>query len=162
MELTRIMAMILPIALGTGAGLYFSCRLKMREEALRELTQVLREMSLLIRHRALPVKDLFVELSRYEFIAKISKNNDFREFRENWVEACDELTELEKSEREILKSVGLALGTSDVEGQISMLEVNAQLLSKSCDEAHEMFLKKGKMYRSIGMLAGLFVAIMTL
>jgi stage III sporulation protein AB len=131
----------------------------MREESLRELTRALQEMSLLIRHRALPVRDLFTELSRYEFFSKISEFGDL-DFREEWVEVTDTLTELTESERKIIKSIGLSLGTSDVEGQLSMLEVNAQLLTKHGDEAHEQYLKKGRLYRSIGVLAGLFVAIL--
>jgi len=129
----------------------------MREDSLRELTRVLQEMSLLIRHRALPVSDLFTEMSRYEFITKVGSACDFRD---GWAKAADGLDELHESERAIVRSVGMALGTSDVQGQISMLEVNARLLSQHGDEAHEEYRVKGKMYRSIGILAGLFMAIL--
>jgi stage III sporulation protein AB len=159
MEQTNIIMSIIVIFMGTVTGLYFSYRLKIREESLRELTQVLREMALLIRHRALPVKDLFEELSRYDFIGSVN-NAIGADFRGNWLTVTDELTELAESERSIIKSVGLSLGTSDVQGQLSMLEVNAQLLAKHGDEAHEQYNKKGKLYRSCGLLAGLFLAVL--
>jgi stage III sporulation protein AB len=114
-------------------------------------------MSLLIRHRALPVRDLFTELSRYEFFAAFDENRDFRS---DWIAVTESLTELGESERGIIKSVGMALGASDVQGQLSMLEVNAQLLDKYSQEAHEEYRVKGKLYRSIGVLAGLFIAIL--
>ena len=130
----------------------------MREESLRELTQVFREMALLIRYRALPVKELFFELSRYEFIRRVAEWGETG--RENWAAAADELSELGEQERGIVKSIGLSLGTSDIGGQLSMLEVNSQLLAKYVDEAHEQYMKKGKLYRSFGILAGLLAAIL--
>jgi stage III sporulation protein AB len=157
MESINIIAAISAIITGTAAGIYFSSRLKTREIILRELTQVFREMSMLIRHRALPVGDLFMELSRYEFISKIG---DCGDFRGNWEAVTDSLTELGESERSIIKSVGLSLGTSDVQGQLSMLEMNSQLLDKHTDEAREQYIKKGRLYRSFGLLAGLFTAIL--
>ena len=145
--------------MGTITGLYFSYRLKMREESLRELTQVLREMALLIRYRALPVKDLFSELSRYEFISNVGGAVG-ADFRGGWVTAADKLTELGEYERKVVKSVGLSLGTSDIEGQIGMLEVNAEILSKHSEEAHEQYVKKGNLYRIFGVLAGMFIAVL--
>jgi len=145
--------------LGTVAGLYFSFRLKMRVDSLRELTQVLREMAMLIRHRALPVKDLFSEMSRYEFVAQAGSSVG-ADFRAGWLKAADSLAELSENERAVVKSVGMALGTSDVAGQIAMLEVNAGLLAGFAVESNEQYLKKGKLYRTCGVLAGLFLAVL--
>lgn len=117
-------------------------------------------MALLIRYRALPVKELFQELSRYEFIQRVSEWGGAG--RENWVSVANELTELEESERGIVKSIGLSLGTSDINGQLSMLEMNSQLLAKQIEIAHEQYMKKGRLYRSVGILAGLFVAILVI
>jgi stage III sporulation protein AB len=114
-------------------------------------------MALLIRFRTLPVRELFAELSRYEFIRAVGASEDFRD---NWAKAADDLTELQEGERGVLKSVGAALGTSDVDGQLSMLEVNTRLLDKYADEAHEQYERKGKLYRTCGLLAGLFAAIL--
>jgi len=102
---------------------------------------------------------LFTELSRYEFIRNVNKSGS-ADFRRDWVVAAEHLTELEEAERSIIKSIGLSLGTSDIEGQLSMLEVNSQLLSDYGDEAHEQYMKKGKLYRTFGVLAGMFMAIL--
>jgi stage III sporulation protein AB len=161
----KILAALSSIGIGTAAGLYFSYRLKMREESLHEIIRALREMSLLIRYRALTVHELFRELSRYEFINSVVKSGEElppnipSDFRGGWSEAADGLTELERGERGVIKSIGLSLGTSDTEGQLSMLEVNLQLLSKYKEEAREEYIKKGKLYRSFGLLAGMFIAV---
>jgi len=158
----KIITALFSIVAGTAAGLYFSYRLKKREESLNELTRALQEMALLIRYRTLPVNELFTELSRYEFIRNVGEvsKTDGTDFRRGWVTATDQLAELENGERSIIKSVGLSLGTSDVEGQLSMLEVNAKLLEKYGNEAREQYMKKGKLYRSFGVLAGIFIAIL--
>ena len=114
-------------------------------------------MALLIRYRTLTVRELFIELSKYEFIREVGDGSDFRM---RWCKAADALTELQEGERSVIKSVGAALGTSDVDGQLSMLEVNTRLLSDYGDEAHEQYLKKGRMYRTCGLLAGLLAAIL--
>lgn len=144
------------------AGLYFSQRLKSREETLKEIIQLLREMSLLIRHRALTVEELFNELSRYTFIQSICDPEAIGDFRSCWLKSVNELSELQFEEREILKSVGLSLGTSDIEGQLSMLEVNIELLSTYVSDAHEQYNKKAKLYRTCGILGGLFLAIIVI
>jgi len=99
------------------------------------------------------------ELARYDFIknVRVSDNGDFRE---SWAAAADSLYELDKTDREIIKSVGLSLGNSDIRGQLSMLEANSALLCRNADEAREQYIKKGKLYRSCGVLGGLFAAIM--
>jgi stage III sporulation protein AB len=120
-------------------------------------------MALLIRHRALPLGDLFTELSHYGLIRSLIRNRETEagsSFRESWYCAADELTELGESERAIVKSIGRSLGTSDTDGQLAMLAVNSALLTKHGDEAHEQYIKKGKLYRSFGLLAGLFTAIL--
>ena len=139
----------------------------MREDTLRDLVRTFREMSLLIRHRALPIGELFRELSSNEFISRVLELREMHElsgegscFRESWNKTADELNELSESERSTIKSIGRSLGASDIEGQLSMLEVNAALLENFAEEAHEQYIQKGKLYRSMGTLAGLFAAVM--
>jgi len=122
---------------------------------------MLSEMSLLIRCRALPVKDLFRELGRYGFLNNVNAGEN-GDFRDSWYAAADALTELDKSERDIVKNVGFSLGNSDSSGQLSMLEANSKLLEIAAEEVREQYNKKGKLYRSIGVLGGLFAAILIL
>jgi stage III sporulation protein AB len=141
-------------------GAYYSLRLKKREETLRELTQMLCEMSILIRHRRLSVGEIFSELERYEFIANIGDSENTRRWRDNWNYVADGLTYLKAEERNVLKSVGATLGTSDADGQLAMLKANAELLEGFRAEAYKEYLAKGKLYRTCGVLAGIFAAIM--
>ena len=141
--------------------MYYSTRLKKREETLRELTQMLCEMSILIRHQRLSVNELFEQLSRYEFIANVGTGNSIstKRWRDNWNYVADGLIWLKDEERAVLKSVGVALGTTDADGQLAMLKTNATLLEAFRVEAYNDYLAKGKLYRTCGVLAGIFAAV---
>ena len=52
------------------------------------------------------------------------------------------------------------LGTSDMEGQLSEFEMLKARLDVIAAKHCETYDKKGKLYRSVGLLAGVMVAIM--
>jgi stage III sporulation protein AB len=116
-------------------------------------------MAVQIRYRALPLGELFGSLQGGEFLQLIMNNEQgIMNWREKWCEAANELFKLEE-DREILLSVGSSLGNSDTAGQTAMLELNRELLAGRLAEASEAAARKGAMYRSVGMLAGLGLAI---
>jgi len=116
-------------------------------------------MAVQIRYRALPLGELFSELQGGEFLQLIMNNEQLTmNWREKWAEAVDSFPTL-KGEREILLSIGNSLGNSDSAGQIAMLELNKELLSARLVEASDAASRKGAMYRSVGVLSGLGLAI---
>jgi len=115
-------------------------------------------MSILIRHRRLSVDELFSELSRYDFIGNLGDSD--KNWRENWDYIAQGYTCLKPPERDVLKAVGRSLGTSDTEGQLAMLKTNAKLLEAFRAEASGEYVSKGKLYRTCGVLAGIFAAVL--
>jgi len=140
--------------------MYRASALKKRERLLLEITGLLENMAVQIKYRALPLGDLFETLKGGEFINKVLEDKNPNR-REAWNNAINEFSEL-TDEREILLMVGNSLGKSDIEGQISMLELNKKLLRARHKEASETSLKKGAMYRSVGLLMGLGLAIIVI
>lgn len=162
----RIVLAIFFIIAGTAAGLYRSAELKKREILLAELLRLLEKMSAQIRYRALPLGDLFTELDSAgggKFINKVAEyaNNGVNR-RGAWNEAVCDFGELDPGDREILLSVGNSLGGSDIAGQLSMLELSGELLAVRQREAAETSSRKGAVYRSVGLLAGLGLAIIVI
>jgi len=144
--------------------LHRSAGLKRRETLLLEITQLLESMAVQIRYRALPLAELFGALNGGEFLEHVGAGFHARpdiNYREAWNEAVNFFPELSE-EREILLSVGNSLGGSDTAGQIAMLELNKNLLQTRLGAASETAQKKGAMYRSVGLLTGLGLAIMVL
>jgi stage III sporulation protein AB len=116
-------------------------------------------MAVQIRYRALPLGELFASLQGGEFLQLImNKEQGTMNWREKWNAAIDELPVL-KEDREILLSVGSSLGNSDTAGQLAMLELNKELLAGRLAEASDAAARKGAMYRSVGILSGLGLAI---
>lgn len=114
-------------------------------------------MAVQIRYRALPLGELFETLNGGLFLGAVLENADINK-REAWNAAADEFPAL-KEEREILLSIGNSLGSSDTAGQIAMLELNKELLASRLAEASDAAARKSAMYRSVGILAGLGLAI---
>ena len=82
---------------------------------------------------------------------------------------CAWQTALEKTEKklgisekdvQIIKLLAPELGKSDKEQQIRNLRHVSSLLGTAANEAHEEYLRSAKMYRSLGIFAGLFIAIL--
>ena len=159
----RVALAIFFITAGTAAGLYRSAELKKREALLSEIIRLLEKMAVQIRYRALPLGELFAEVNAGRFIEKVNRyNGSGVNWRGAWNEAVCDFSELTAEDREILLAVGNSLGQSDAEGQISMLEQERQLLCAHLKEAAESSAKKGAMYRSVGLLAGLGLAIIVI
>ena len=59
----------------------------------------------------------------------------------------------------ILKNLSKLLGQTDVEGQISQIEVVNQFLNSQLENANEERRKNEKMYRTLGIVTGLTIAI---
>lgn len=83
-------------------------------------------------------------------------------WRGAWNEAADGFSELGDGDVELLMGVGNSLGNSDTAGQIAMLELNSELLKARFAEAAEEASRKGAMYRSVGLLTGLGLAIIVI
>lgn len=148
-------------------GIVFSLRLQKKETILRKLILFTEEMSVHIRYQALEIPVLLWNMSQQseyaelEFLAKTAEmSGENGDFHRAWEKNADEIPHLSQSEREIVKSIGNGLGRTDTEGQISMLALNSTLLKEKYEKAHEEYTRKGKMYRSVGVLAGIGLAIM--
>jgi len=79
-----------------------------------------------------------------------------------WEKAIEENYEklsLNKEDKAILLTFGKMLGNSDLEGQLSNIKLISSQLKLQELKAEEMKQKNEKMYRSLGVLSGLAIAI---
>ncbi len=130
---------------------------------------MIEELSLQIRYRALPVYELACALESSKgleplrFIGTLSEHiENERDFSIAWSNAIDsskDQTSLKEDDIKILISVGNELGKSDIDGQISTLSLYRDMLSRSLKSAIEEKHNKGKMYRNLGALIGVGIAI---
>ena len=150
------------VFLGSAVGLYKSARLKQRSEQLSELCSILRDIQTEIRCNKTELFKIIEKFShRSQFLKNISDCLPETPFDSVWNVETMRLP-LSDDDKTIILSVGKSLGRSDAQGQIAMLEANGQLLRDSLETARKEEEKKGKMYRRVGMLIGLLVAVIIL
>ncbi|MCL2108462.1 MAG: stage III sporulation protein AB [Oscillospiraceae bacterium] len=161
----RVFLAVFFVIAGTAAGLAQGAKLKRREQLLSEVIRLLENLAVQIRYRALPLGEFFAGSvsSNGRFTERITAHiNSGVNWRGAWSEAVCDFAELDDGDREILAEVGSCLGGSDAAGQISMLELNKELLTARLKEATADSAKKAAMYRSVGLLSGLAIGIMVL
>lgn len=163
---------IVVFAACVAAGLMKSASL---EKRVRELEAFLSALSLIsneIRYFATPTEDIIEKLdSSKEFknlyIFNYCKNNfkTSRDFSRAWSDALlqsKQKLSLDDGDYEALTFFGSIFGTTDTEGQMANCERYKNLLQQRLDCAREDKSKRGRMYTSFGVLAGVFFAVIFL
>lgn len=150
-------------------GVHFSGRLSERVRMLNAIKLMLEDISIHIRFRGLTVTELVQNLvrnpsmSECTFLLTVEENLKVtRSFSEAWnlsIDACN-IHCLKPSDREFLMEIGGFLGNSDIDGQLSSLELSKEKLRMLQQSAIEQCDKKGRLYRSLGVLSGAFAAVM--
>ncbi len=146
-------------------GLIRARELKRRSLLLSELKQFLLELEVSIRYTAPTLDELsesccgvFGELLRQE-------RESSPDIKQAWKSAVKRLSDCPfcgRAEASLLNELGQALGTSDAEGQLSILGLHRTRLERLCTEAEQEHKTKGKLYRSVSALLGAGIAVLIL
>ena len=76
---------------------------------------------------------------------------------ENCIQDAD--ISIKQEDKDVLKKLGKLLGQTDVEGQISEIEMTQNFLDIQIEQAEEEKKKNQKMYKTLGVVAGLVFVI---
>ena len=156
------------VLFGAAAGIWFSKRLKERERFMTSVILLIKELTVQIKYTNTEIGAMLKSASRNEayqnllFVtscADVSENGDFHQ---PWNDGVKKQPFLTPTDRELLYALGDRLGETDLDGQLSFLELTCEMLKKQQQEAAENYRQKGKMYRSVGVLCGLAAGIMVL
>ena len=80
-----------------------------------------------------------------------------KEVWENCIQDAD--ISIKQEDKDVLKKLGKLLGQTDVEGQISEIEVTENFLNMQIENAEEEKKKNQKIYKTLGVVAGLVFVI---
>ena len=110
-----------------------------------------------------------------EIFKQISKDNDteiekifgqmanqlsyyqVKEVWENCIQNAD--ISIKQEDKDVLKKLGKLLGQTDVDGQLSEIEVTENFLDMQIENAEEEKKKNQKIYKTLGVVAGLVFVI---
>jgi stage III sporulation protein AB len=147
-------------------GIISSERLKSRASELTLTGYLIDEISVLIRYKAMPVYEISAYLkndkigSQLDFIRNLDDDGE-NSFSAAWEKSIDaSRLALSASDKALLKTFGSSLGTSDIQGQLSTLELYKESFKKLENDAVKIYEEKSKLFRSMGFLAGAFIAVM--
>lgn len=167
LSIFKISGLAVIIAASTLAGNYFSSMLKCRLSSLKKMNYMIDEIIMMIRFRSPTVYEIAESLAKserfigFDFLEKVYFDKG-APFCESWCGAvcADPPNGMKASDIELLTDVGRKLGTSDAESQINTLKLQQAELTSAIAAAEADYAKKGKLYRSMGTLAGAFISIM--
>ncbi len=164
LKIFGIAVIILSASLG---GIYFSSALKNRVISLKRINYMLEEIYIMLKYRSATVYEIVNSLNEDErfgelyFLKELNFSPE-RSFRQCWCDAVEKNIPygLRKSDVELLMNIGKKLGTSDIEGQLGAVRHRQAEIEAAISEAEKEYLRKAKLYRSLGVLTGVFIAIM--
>ena len=139
---------------------------------VRELESFLSALSLIsteIRYFASPTDVIisklafaneYVKLRVFEFCkANLEQTRDFTSAWGGAIDKAKPFLSLDKDDIEALTGFGGTFGTTDTQGQLANCERYSELLRQRLESAREDKTKRGRMYSSLGVLAGVFFAL---
>ena len=147
-------------------GRFLSKKYVYRLEELEDIKNALNILKSKIKFTYEPIPEIFEEISKTSSrniselfkTAKI-KMNDLTA-NEAWEEAVGESqNNLKKEDKDVLKTLSKLLGQTDVEGQISQIEITENFLESKIQEAIEEKKKNEKLYTRLGTIMGLAIVI---
>ena len=150
-------------------GNLFSKKYKNRVEELKGFKEAFNIIESKIKFTYEPLGDIFEEISNLFYKNKI--NYIFKEAKDNmkkidintaWKEAIDKnksILNLKDEDIGIIKKLGNMLGKTDVQGQLSEINLNMNFLDTQIAYAEESRKKNEKMYKTLGTIFGLAIII---
>jgi len=166
MIIFKVFLIIMIIIASSVIGILFSKKYANREKEIKEMKSALNMFATKIKFTYEPIPTVFLEISQ-----KIGGNignifyqaaNRMKEQTagDAWQDAIKEVkTNLNKEDTDILKNLGRLLGQTDLDGQIVEIDVVNNFLISQLENAEEERKKYEKMYRTLGIVTGLTIAI---
>ena len=157
------------VGISTYIGTYKARKLKEREYVLRDTITFLKLVENEIKYMMNILPNAY-EIARQKLNTELKIKIgdiviDMLEMRnielvENSIEKnIAEISCLEDYDKNVIISTLKNLGRSDVEGQINIIENGITTLENQVTEANEVKLTNSKLYRTIGIIAGLMLVI---
>ena len=166
-----VACMLLSFGLCASIGFLHADRMRCRADGIEELVRCVRQCGLLLRYANVPLVELSNRVGLRErsmlFQAFSRKLMDGITVQEAWLQAfqtcCTQspaYAALKSPEREAMDQFMFQLGATDAASELQRIALTAEELSALLEEARAQHGRKGRLYRTMGLLCGLAAAIM--
>lgn len=147
-------------------GLLKSQKYIYRVNELREFKNALNMFKTKIKFTYEPLPEIFRQISgaikpNIGSIFKIaSYNMNFFSAGDAWNKAIDtDILNINLEDKNVLKNLSKLLGATDLEGQLSQIEMTSNFLDEQIKKAEKEREKNESVYRKLGMIIGLGIVI---
>lgn len=166
MQGIKYLLLIVIFGLSTAIGMTISKSYENRVIELKELKNILNIMKTKIKFTYEPLADIFKQIANKnetnveKIFGQMANQITYFQTREVWENCIQEADiSLNQEDKDILKKLGKLLGQTDVDGQISEIEVTENFLNMQIEKAEEEKKKNQKMYKTLGITIGLIFVI---
>ncbi len=159
---------ILSIILGISIwiGLLISKKYKDRVTELKEFRNCLNILENKIKFTYQPLQEIFTEIFNNSqsnvttIFINTSQNMRKMNTQDAWNKAIDESKiNLNTEDKNIIKNMGKLLGKTDIEGQVSEIELTNNFIDVQIEKAENDRQKNEKLYKTLGTVVGLAIVI---
>lgn len=157
----KVAGFLLLAAAGTGCGIYAALRLKSRIVLLESYLVFLKEVEIKVRFGQCSIEEILSSDYENEVLNFILQDcrkhlHTASRFSTVWIKTLSQVQNKGKlSQQEFLLFKAFAdFGTSDVEGELSRLEMHRQKVTQQYEALLKEYADKGKLYRTLGIFGG--------
>ena len=148
-------------------GILLSKRYANRVKELREFKNALNMFKTKMRFTYEPIPEIFKEISKgvnsnIGSVFNIASNNmKLLTAGRAWELAIEStsMLNINDEDKKALQNLSKLLGRTDVQGQLSQIEITESILDEQISKAEIEKRKNEKMYRSLGVIIGLAIVI---
>ena len=156
MIIIKFISLIGILVLSSYIGIIVTTKYKNRVIELKEIKRALNIFETKIKYTYEPVPEIFKEISKNlkENIASIFANASKKMQSETatlaWMQALEEAnTSMNNEDLEIIKGLGKLLGKTDIQGQVSQIELTDKFLDTQIEKAEKEYVKNEKLYKTL-------------
>ena len=152
--------------LSTAIGFLISKSYQNRVVELKEFKTILNIMKTKIKFTYEPLREIFLQISKdnntkiEKIFGQMACQIQYEQVEKVWSTAIQKADiSINQEDKNIIKKLGKLLGQTDVEGQISEIEVAENFLDMQIEKAEDEKKKNQKMYKTLGVVLGLVFVI---
>ena len=166
MQIIKYFMLLLVLITSSLIGRFIAKKYSYRLEELEEIKNILNVFKSKIRFTYEPIPEIFREIASNaqenigQIFEKAGKNMQDFSAGEAWEKAVQTSeTNLTNEDLHVLLMLSKMLGQTDIEGQISQIEITENFLEKQIKEAQQEKNRNEKLYRKLGTTIGLAIVI---
>ena len=166
MQIIKIIILFVVFLISNYIGNMIAGKYRYRLEELKEMQSALNIFKTKIKFTYEPIPEIFDEISKNSkknianIFEKAKTKMKTKTASQSWAEAVEQSeNNLNEEDKKTINMLSKMLGESDIEGQVSQIDITLNFLEKQIKEAEVERNKNEKLYKKLGTIMGLALVI---